>query len=582
MADGNEELTARVARLEEDVARLKVLLGAREVPAPAPIQATPAPAAGTRPAAPPRPPVRTAPKPAAVQINPVVLVAGAGAAIFLAGAAYFLHLAIQRGWVGPEMRFLMGLAGGGALAWSGARQILRSARALGACLLAAGLGTVLFSLYTGAFVYGFYPVGLGFAGAAAATLVAGGLAAKARSGAALAVALLAGLAAPLLFGSHEPRPVALSLYLAALMAAATAVPYLARTGARWIPVRWLALAGVWGLLALAATRLGDGAGPFLALVAGHYLLAGLWIWLPGQAEPAPAQAVPLWAAATLAATGLAWVAWKDLGWLPEAFAAPLAGVAAVNLALVKPARARLGGRKADLGLLGLAVAHLALLVPVALAWHWVGAVWGLYALALAGAAGATAGRPGWEADESRSLAVLAWGLAILATLRWLLGLDGVWPWAGGSGPVPFFNLHFLEGLLAAGAWALLARRPDRTGPAAFAALEGVANLVLAQEAGRLARWAGAGARAGDIARTLVLAASGAVQWVLGLRLTGNPGRPLVWAGYAWLGLAGAKLILFDLDRSPTPLRALALLAAGGIFLGAAVLGNRFRTGGASR
>jgi hypothetical protein len=584
MAETDNALTDRVARLEQEVALLKALLRPDSAPVRTSVEPpllppspTPAPPrAATRP----RPPA-TVRRSTGPRLNPVVLVAGAGAAIFLAGAAYFLHLAIERGWVGPEMRFLMGLAGGGALAWYGGRKILGAAEALGACLLAAGLGTVLFSLYTGAFVYRFYAVGLGFAGAAAATLVAGGLAARARSGAALAVALLAGLAAPLLFGSHEPRPLALALYLAALLAAATAVPYLARTGARWIPVRWLALAGVWALLAVASDRLAGSGGPFLALVALHYLLAGLWIWLPGQGE-LPAQVVPLWAAATLAASGLAWVAWESLGWLREAFAAPLAVVAVVNLALVRPARLRLGGRKADLGLLALAAAHLALLVPVALAWRWVGAVWGLYALALAWAAGATAGRPGWEADESRALGVLAWGLALLASLRWAVGLE-VWGWWGRTaGSTPFLNLHFLEGLLAAGAWALLARRPGLAGQAAGVGLELVANLSLALEAGRLARWGGAGGRAEDIVRTVVLAASGAAQWVLGLRLEGGIGRLLTWAGYGWLGIAGVKLILADLAGSPTPLRALALLAVGGIFLGAAVAGNRLRAGGAGR
>ena len=566
MGEADGELAERVARLEAEVARLADLLKVRE-PRPGPA----APRPPYRPPVPARPALRMA------KLNPVVLVAAVGAVIFLAGAAFFLHLAIQQGWVGPEMRFLLGLLAGAALATLGGRQFFRDGPALGACLLGAGLGTLLFTLYTGAFNYHFFPAGLGLAAAAMATLVAGGLAARARSGAALGVALLAGLAAPVLFSEGGHHEVGLAGYLAVLMAATAAVPYLARTGARWAPVRWLAVAGVWGLLGAASFHLlAADAGLFMGLLGLHYLLAALWVWLPGQAEPRPANTTLLWVSATLAMTALLWTSWLSLGLMREAFAAPAAGIALVNLMLVKPLRTRLDGRQADLGLLALAGVHLALLVPVALAWRWVGPVWGLYAVGLAWATGYAADHPDWEPDEVRSLALLAWGMTLLATLRWAFHLDLSY------GPeVPFLNLGCAEGVLAAAGWALLARRPDRSGRMALAGLEIVGNLALAVELGRVAQFTGAGPRAESITRTLVLAVSGASQWVLSLGAGPDLARPLAWAGYGWLALASVKLILFDLESAGTPLRALALLGVGGIFLAAAVVGNRHRQAGRS-
>jgi uncharacterized membrane protein len=54
------------------------------------------------------------------------------------------------------------------------------------------------------------------------------------------------------------------------------------------------------------------------------------------------------------------------------------------------------------------------------------------------------------------------------------------------------------------------------------------------------------------------------------------GRALAWAGYAWLGIASFKLIFGDLATADTLLRALAFLAVGGVFLGAALLANQVR------
>jgi len=559
---GPPDLVDRVARLEAQVAWL---LQSQRVAAPPPVPARPRPA----PAAPRK------------ELSPVVWIAGGGASIFLVGAIFFFRWAIQQGWLGAELRFLLGLLAGGAIAALAARLLLGENRRLGVALLLAGLGTLQFTFRAGAMAYHFYPAAWGLAAAALVTLVAGGLAARGRSGGALTVALVSGLAAPLVFSQGGHHEVALALYLAVLMAAALAVPYLSGAGGAWHGARWTALAGTWILLLPACADVLKADAPMLAgLLALHLLLAGLWAWLPGREEQ-PGTPTVLWLIASILATSYGWLLWKRLDLAPEAFAGPVLALAALNLALVKPLRNRLGSGRADWGLLALAVGHLALAVPVALAWRWVGPLWGAFALGMAWAS--LKAEEGAFAEEATALRWLAAGLALLTTLRWAFhGLDGLFAHSGV--PTPILNTAFAEGALAAAAWWMLTRRGGALGLIAFLALEVTANVTLAFEAARVVQWlqaprpmtlAGWGpSRAASIAMTLVWALSGAWQWMRGLGQRDTARRALLAAGYAWMGIASFKLIVSDLDRADTPLRALAFLGVGTIGMAAAILARR--------
>jgi len=560
---GPQELTDRVARLEAQVAWL--------------LQRQQAPAL---PAAPARP--RPVPPAAAAlprkELSPVVWIAGAGAAIFLAGAVFFFRWAIQQGWLGAELRFLLGLLAGGGIAAVAAKLILGEDRRLGVALLLAGLGTLQFTFRAGAMAYHFYPAALGLAAAALVTLVAGGLAARGRSGGALTVALVSGLAAPLVFSQGGHHEVALALYLAVLMAATLAVPYLAGLGGAWHGARWTALLGTWLLLLPACAEVLKADASLLALLLIlHLALAGGWAWLPGREEK-PGTPTVLWLIASILATSYGWLLWKRLGLAPEAFALPVLAVAALNLALVKPLRRRLDGRQADWGLLALAAGHLALAVPVALAWRWVGPLWGAFALGLAWAS--LQAEDSEYAQEATALRWLAAGLALLTTLRWAFhGLDSLF--FHGSGLTPILNPAFAEGALAAAAWFMLTRRGGPLGLISFLALEVTANVTLAFEAARLVQWLQASgsrgwgpSRAASVAMTLVWALSGAWQWMRGLGERDAARRALLIAGYAWMGIASFKLIASDLDRADTPLRALAFLGVGAIGMAAAILAHR--------
>ncbi|WP_243322754.1 DUF2339 domain-containing protein [Geothrix sp. SG200] len=554
------DLTERVARLEAQVAWL---LQRQQVPVPPPA----APRARKAPAAASRKP-----------LSPVVWIAGAAASLFLVGAVFFFHWAIQQGWLGAELRFALGLLVGAAIAGTAGKLIFGEGRRLGVALLLAGLGTLQFTFRAGAMAYHFYPATLGLVAAALVTLVAGGLAARGRSGGALTVALVSGLAAPLVFSQGGHHEVALAIYLAVLMAAALAVPYLARTGEAWHGARWTALIGTWLLLLPACTEVLKADAPALAgLLALHLALAGGWAWLPGRDEK-PGTPTVLWLVASILATTYGGLVWKRLDLAPEAFAAPVLALAALNLALVKPLRRRLGGRQADWGLLALAAGHLALAVPVALAWRWVGPLWGVFALGLAWAS--RKAEEGEFTQEATALRWLAAGMALLTTFRWAFhGLDSLF--FHGSGTAPFLHASFVEGALASAAWFLLTRRGGPLGVVSFLALEVTANVTLAFEAARLVQWlqtptpaAWGPSRAASIAMTLVWALSGAWQWMRGLGQREAARRALLAAGYAWMGIASFKLIVSDLDRADTPLRALAFLGVGAIGMAAAILAHR--------
>ena len=587
------QILATVARLEGELRTLKAQLtrlhpaertGGVLVPselqeAPTPLPSpVPAPAPQVRPAAAAPRPARPAapPKPQRPPLQASTLLAIAGAALFLLGVVFFLWLSIQRGWINPTARVLLGLVTSGGLLALAAKFLPGERRAVAVALLAAGLGTLDFSAFAGFSLYHLYPAGLGLGLAVAGALVAGGLGTRAQSQAALAVGLLAALLAPPLFSTGGHHEVSLALYLAGLMGALLLVPYRTATGARWGFVRWLAVIGVWGLLATSLDAPVADAPALLALLALHLGLALAWVWLPGAAGEVPSSPLSLWALALMAFASLLWGQWRATAWPQAAFAGPIVLLGALNLGLVKPLRARLGSRKADFGLLAFGAAFLALALPIALDWAWVGPLWGVFALSLAYASGAVEAREDsarWAPEEVAHLRRLALGLTILATLRWFFAVDHLF----GPERTPFVNGAFALGATAAAAWLLLARRGGALGVIGFVAGQALAHLALAAEVESLARSLGASYRGASVAITVALAASGALHWLASLRAEAGPlRRGLTAAGYLWLAFASIKLIGVDLAQADLAARALAFLAVGGIFLATALVGARAR------
>lgn len=568
------KLEAQVAWLSRQMQDQQAQSDARRATGPLPVRPT---VPVVRPA-PPRPP-----KPPSKPISSIVWVAGAGSILFLIGAIFFLHWSIQQGWVGPELRFLLGLAAGGGLSFGAARLLLGKSPKLGVALLLAGLGTLLFTFRWGAFDYHFYPPTLGLAAMALSTLLAGGLSARAKSGGALCVAVVMAALSPLVFSQGGHHEVALMVYLAVLMGAALLVPYLAKIGAQWGVARVVTLALIWLLMSGCVTEgLSEEALTRGLLLILHFLLAGLWVWLPRQAEPRPKAATLLWLLVCLAFGALAWSLWRQLGWAVEAFSLPILALAALNIALVKPVRARLEHRGADVALLALILGGLALAVPVALAWKWVGPIWGLFALGLAAALYWGERRGDQDAGMLRHLVWMTLAMTIVATLRWAFhGLEGLFGvshgFSFGFTRTPFFNGLFLEGLFTAGAWALLALRSGSLRAFGFVGLQIVGGFALSLELAYAAGFAGQSARAEGLVLTLAWGLLGALQWLRSLSETRQELRlGLAVAGYAWLGLASIKLLTVDLSQASVPIKALAFLGVGAMILVAALVGNRLR------
>jgi hypothetical protein len=508
----------------------------------------------------------------------VTVIAAIGASLFLLGAAFFLWVAIDSGWIGPVGRFVLGLLVGGILTCLATRLSLQGSYKLGTAILVAGLGVLVFTLRVGAFNYDFYSPTLGIIGAAVTTIFAGALAGRVRYSLILIIALVLGFLSPILFSAGGHHEVTLSIYLAALTIAALAVPYLAKVGAKWSVARWLLIIGNFALLTYAAVEVrASNSLSMLALLALHYALAGVWIWLPRVAQ-SPSTPTLLWFLVTLPTTCLAWVLWDNLSWMNELFVAPVLIIAFANLMLVKPLRLRLGSRKADLGLLVLATGHVVLAVPVALDWKWVGPLWGIFAMGLAAAVRYAREKKLWDADELRALRILAFGMALVATTRWcvytisLVSLSSV--------SLALVNRYFLEGIFTALAWLLLARDTGVLRVGGLLGLEIVGTFTLGFEAAHLARWLGISNFGGSVILTLVIAVVGAGQWLHSVIQLESPLRRTVSiAGYCWLGLASFKLIVYDLSASSLSLensiiwRALAFLGVGGVFMTAALIAH---------
>jgi uncharacterized membrane protein len=601
-----ESLEKRLARLEQWVewlvaqekargnapGRPAEATGRAAAVAPEPAALAPAAPAARPAAAAPAPPPLLPPRPAppavpAKPFNASVLVAAFGAGIFLLGVIFFLWLSFQRGWIGPEMRIILGIAGGLGLGALAAKLLLGGKRALGVCFLLAGLGTLQFTLWAAAASYHFIDPTVGFVAVAVVTFFAGGLAARCASPAALVVTLVSAFLAPPIFSTGAHHEVALSVYLALLTLAALAVPYVAGIGARWGTNRWLLMAVQWLYQAVIfAEGRSEDRSLLMILMLVHFALSLAWIWLPKQKEPKPSTPTLLWFITSLMTLGLAGAYWDKLGIEKTWFAGPCVAFGALHLLLVRPMRARLGSRQADLGLLVLAAGHLAVAVPVALAWRWVGPLWGAFALLLALAAAKAEELPDWEPEERFNLTLLAVGMALLASLRWVVLSAEAWDrhrWLMPSGsemtasPTPFLNGLFALGLLATLAWGFLARRGGFLGALGFLGLQVVGVLTISSELAYTVVKAGFEPRTAGILVTLLWAGAGAGQWLKSLSMEERgPRLGLAIAGYGWLGLASFKLIVFDLASSDLALKAAVFLGVGLIFLAAALVGSRAR------
>lgn len=101
-----------------------------------------------------------------------------GGLALVLGAIFFLSLAFSRGWIGPELRVLIGLAAGSIALAGGAVFMERGNRLLGHVLTPVGLAVISISLVGATRLYGLVPVEVGLAVALLSAVVAATIAVR--------------------------------------------------------------------------------------------------------------------------------------------------------------------------------------------------------------------------------------------------------------------------------------------------------------------------------------------------------------------------------------------------------------------
>jgi uncharacterized membrane protein len=182
-------------------------------------------------------------------------------ALFLA-VAFFLQVAVTRGWLGPTARIALAIAFGTTLAIVGDHFLRKRMRPLGQGLLGTGAAILYIALYAGMAAYHLYTPHAAFAGFALITLATMTLAVRHESFPIALLALLGGLATPVLVSTGAPELHALCLYLAILDLGVLAISFLRR----W-KLDLVAVAGTWLLLAGYLAEHQHAAAPVLAWIA---------------------------------------------------------------------------------------------------------------------------------------------------------------------------------------------------------------------------------------------------------------------------------------------------------------------------
>jgi uncharacterized membrane protein len=283
-------LADRVTGLERRIAELEARLAAwapdrQQAPGPSMASAGVAPAVRTAQPATALAAAATTPSPATTPPQPARsrslaeleeqlssrLLAWVGGIALVLGAMFFLSLAFSRGWIGPELRVLIGLVAGGAALLSGAWLFDRGNRTPATVLTGVGVGTGALALFAATRLYGFIPIEVALLAFLVIALATAEIALRANSQAVAAFGLIATTFAPPVLGASPNLATVTFLGIAlvgtALISFGRSWPWLALLAflftadqaSRWFfdePNTALAVAGIgafWVINALAAS-----------------------------------------------------------------------------------------------------------------------------------------------------------------------------------------------------------------------------------------------------------------------------------------------------------------------------------------
>ena len=396
-----------------------------------------------------------APRPAAgVRRRPVIsldelerAVSGRGLAwtgglTLLLGSLFFLGLAINRGWIGPETRVALALIAGSVVTVLGDRLMRGNDRVLGPVLVAVGIGIWNLGLVAGTRLYDFMPLWAALLGAGAGAAVATAVALRANAQVIALYGTMTALAAPLLFAVPGARtPIA---YLLVVLIGSTVIA-IAR-GWSWLPpvafvVSEVQFYGWWfsadpPAVALILTISG--------LTLMHLVAAtGIERWAGTSLSRATASMLLIFNAVSFASTGAESLSDNRIALTSFLLAGVLAH-AAVGWFTLERARTATAFLHVALGI---AVTLLTISVPVYFHGAWITVAWAAEAVALI-----------WLATRSRivagyPVAIIVFSLAISQYFAQIYGPGPFRTAAQSNWGIPFANT---EGLVLLVFLAMLA------------------------------------------------------------------------------------------------------------------------------
>ena len=459
--------------------------------------------------------------------------------------------------MGPAGRVLIGLLAGVALLVASQWLLGRGYRYFSEGIAALGGGVLFLSVYAAWGFYELVPQGVAFAGLVLVTVTLAGLA-TARSSQRLAVlALAAGLWAPGLLSTGVDRQVTLFSYLAVLLACFLALAW--RQGWRWIAP--LALFGAliyfigWYERFYEPAKLGRTwlfASVLFGVLAAYLTLRG---WRGRPLHPLELLQVPanaLWYGVTLHA-----MLYDDHRWWLTIAVLVLAALYLGASRLI-PAGERREPRPDRLVHAGLALAFATAAVPIRLEGEWITIIWAVEGALLV-----------WAGLRSQVQALRVAGLALF------VGVIGLLHGQAGAIERLVLNERFASFAVTVAALAMSARwararKLELSECRVFAVAAAAANLIavwaLSEEIwyflGR--QRTGLDPRlAQQMGLSLLWAVAASLMILLGVRL----GRKaLRWQGLALLGLAVAKVFLYDLSFLERAYRIASFLVLGIVLL----------------
>lgn len=140
-------------------------------------------------------------------------VLGVGVFLLILAGAYFLKVAIDRGWISPVARCIVAILVGHAVAAMGWRAYRRGTETYGASLIGAGSGIIYLGIWAASRWYSLVSLELGIVGLAVIAIATYAVAHRLEIEALGFAAALGALLGPIVIGSNDPSANALLLYL---------------------------------------------------------------------------------------------------------------------------------------------------------------------------------------------------------------------------------------------------------------------------------------------------------------------------------------------------------------------------------